>query len=118
MVRRIKPVSRSVKFQTEVDRIRRDRAVRKDTVPRLDELWLPAVDIRENHEALVFTAELPGMSKDDVRQMLGEPLRIGEPELPALEGRARRVEEALEVLVGAGVVDGRGKPLPERPVGL
>lgn len=29
--------------------------------------WLPAVDVRETDSAYVFTAELPGMSKDDVR---------------------------------------------------
>ncbi|OGD21722.1 MAG: hypothetical protein A2W03_18135 [Candidatus Aminicenantes bacterium RBG_16_63_16] len=66
MVRRIKPVSRSVKFQTEVDRIRRDRAVRKDTVPRLDELWLPAVDIFEKAGEIVVEAEIPGVSQADI----------------------------------------------------
>lgn len=28
--------------------------------------WLPAVDVRESDEAYVFTAELPGISKDAV----------------------------------------------------
>ena len=28
--------------------------------------WLPAVDVRENDDALVFTAELAGIAKDDV----------------------------------------------------
>jgi len=28
--------------------------------------WMPAVDIRETEEAFVFTAELPGLAKDDV----------------------------------------------------
>ena len=28
--------------------------------------WLPAVDVRESEEAFVFTAELPGISKDEV----------------------------------------------------
>lgn len=28
--------------------------------------WLPAVDIRETDEQFVFTAELPGLAKDDV----------------------------------------------------
>ncbi len=28
--------------------------------------WTPAVDIRETDEALLFTAELPGMKKEDV----------------------------------------------------
>jgi len=66
MVRRIKPVSRSVKFQTEVDRIRRDRVVRKDTVPRLDEFWLPAVDIFEKAGEIVVEAEIPGVTQADI----------------------------------------------------
>ncbi len=28
--------------------------------------WVPAVDVHENDEAFVFTAELPGLDKDDV----------------------------------------------------
>ena len=28
--------------------------------------WLPAVDVRETDEAFVFTAELPGIAKDEV----------------------------------------------------
>ncbi len=28
--------------------------------------WLPAVDVRESDEAFVFTAELPGIGKDEV----------------------------------------------------
>ena len=28
--------------------------------------WLPAVDVRESDEAFVFTAELPGITKEDV----------------------------------------------------
>jgi HSP20 family protein len=66
MVRKIKPVSRKVKFQTEVDRIQRARVVRKDTVPRLDELWLPAVDIFEKAGEIVVEAEIPGVSPTDI----------------------------------------------------
>ena len=28
--------------------------------------WLPAVDVRESNEQFVFTAELPGLSKEQV----------------------------------------------------
>ena len=66
MVRKIKPVSRKVKLQTEVDLIQRARVVRKDTVPRLDELWLPAVDIFEKAGEIVVEAEIPGVSPTDI----------------------------------------------------
>lgn len=66
MVRTIKPVSRQVKIQTEVDRIRRDRVVREDVVPRLDEFWEPAVDIVEKGSEIVVEAEIPGVSQEDI----------------------------------------------------
>ncbi len=66
MVRRIKPVSRKVKFKTEVDRIQRAQVVRRDTVPRFDEFWLPAVDIFEKAGELVVEAEIPGVSPADI----------------------------------------------------
>jgi len=31
-----------------------------------EDTWLPAVDVRESDEAFVFTAELPGLIKEDV----------------------------------------------------
>jgi len=34
--------------------------------------WLPAVDVRETDEAFIFTAELPGLTKDDVSITLEE----------------------------------------------
>jgi len=66
MVRKIKPVSRQVKIQTEVARIERDRVVAADAVPRLDEFWQPAVDIFEKPGEIVVEAEMPGVSQDDV----------------------------------------------------
>ncbi len=66
MVRKIKPVSHKVKIQTEVDRIQRARVVRNDTVPRLDEFWLPAVDVFEKAGEIVVEAEIPGVSPSDI----------------------------------------------------
>ena len=36
-------------------------------VPMLSEGWAPRVDIREEKDAVMLTAELPGVSKDDVK---------------------------------------------------
>jgi len=38
----------------------------QDTEVLGDSPWVPAVDVRETGEALLFDAELPGLSKDDV----------------------------------------------------
>jgi HSP20 family protein len=32
--------------------------------------WVPAVDIRETSESLIFSAELPGLTKDDIELTL------------------------------------------------
>lgn len=66
MVKKIKPVARQVKFRTEVDRIQRAQVARKDPVPRLDEVWLPAVDVFEKADEIVVEAEIPGVSSQDI----------------------------------------------------
>ncbi len=66
MVRRIKPGARRAKQRTEVDRIQRARVVRTDTVPRLDEFWLPTVDIFEKPGELVVEAEVPGVRSAEI----------------------------------------------------
>ena len=60
--------------------------------------WTPAVDVRESEEAFVFTAELPGLGKDDVEitvedsilTLSGERLFAGEKE----EKNYRRIERS------------------------
>lgn len=37
-----------------------------EDLPEVTRQWTPAVDIAENEEALVFTAELPGFNRDDL----------------------------------------------------
>jgi HSP20 family protein len=66
MVKKIKPVSRVIKLQTEVDRIKRAPVARRDPVPGLDELWLPLVDICEKPGEIVVEAEIPGVSQADI----------------------------------------------------
>jgi HSP20 family protein len=66
MVRKIKPVRRLIKIQTEVDRIKRAPVSRGGPVPGLDELWLPPVDICEKPGEVVVEAEMPGVSPTDI----------------------------------------------------
>lgn len=40
----------------------------------LRDSWVPAVDVQETEKAFVFTAELPGLGKDDVEITLEENL--------------------------------------------
>lgn len=49
----------------------------------LRDAWVPAVDVQETEKAFVFTAELPGLGKDDVEITLEENLLTltGEREL-------------------------------------
>ncbi len=51
--------------------------------------WLPAVDVRESDDAYVFTAELPGLAKDDVNITL-------EDSVLTLSGERRFEEEDEE----------------------
>jgi HSP20 family protein len=51
--------------------------------------WLPAVDVYENDQALVFKAELPGFSKDDVHVELKDNVLT-------LKGERKREVEVKE----------------------
>jgi HSP20 family molecular chaperone IbpA len=66
MIRKIKPVARVIKIQTEVDRIKRAPVPRRDPVPGLDEIWLPLVDVCEKPREIVVEAEMPGVSQADI----------------------------------------------------
>jgi HSP20 family protein len=66
MVRKIKPISRLIKIQTEVDRIKRAPVSRRGPVPGLDEIWLPPVDICEKSGEVIVEAEMPGVSPADI----------------------------------------------------
>jgi len=51
--------------------------------------WLPAVDVYENEQALIFKAELPGFSKDDVHVELKDNVLT-------LKGERKREVEVKE----------------------
>lgn len=64
---RRRPLSELMGIKTDVDRFLND-AVRffdDNVTERLG--WRPAVDMEENKESFVITAELPGLKKDDIK---------------------------------------------------
>ena len=60
--------------------------------------WVPAVDVRETDESFVFTAELPGLSKNDVSITLEDNVLTlsGERQFEKEEGKNefRRIERS------------------------
>ena len=70
MVRRIKPVSRIRKTETEVRKPASAAPPARRPLPGLGELMLPAVDIYENVDEIIVEMELPGVHEKDVKILL------------------------------------------------
>ncbi|MFB0564494.1 MAG: Hsp20/alpha crystallin family protein [Candidatus Aminicenantaceae bacterium] len=70
MVRRIKPVSRIAKIEAEINRIIGEVFFRKKNYFRLDEVWVPRIDIYENENRITIETEIPGVSQKDITILL------------------------------------------------
>jgi HSP20 family protein len=70
MVRRIKPVSRSRRTETEVRKTASSVAPPRRPLPGLEELMQPAVDVYENEKEIIVEMELPGVHEKDVKILL------------------------------------------------
>jgi HSP20 family protein len=66
MVKRIKPVSRIIKVDAEISRIKRESQVRREKLQDWGLSWLPLVDVYEKKDEIVVEAEIPGVSETDV----------------------------------------------------
>jgi HSP20 family protein len=66
MIRKIKPVSRIIKINTEIDRIKRAPVPPAGRVLDLDENWIPRVDVYEKPREIVVEAEMPGVAETDI----------------------------------------------------
>jgi len=66
MVRKIKPVSRIIRINTEINRIKRAPVSRRDAALDLDENWIPRVDVYEKPREIVVEAEIPGVTPSDI----------------------------------------------------
>ncbi|MGA2363790.1 MAG: Hsp20/alpha crystallin family protein [Candidatus Aminicenantales bacterium] len=70
MIRRIKPVSRIRKTETEVRKPSSAAPPPRRSLPGLGELLSPAVDIYEKEGEIVVEMELPGVHEKDVKILL------------------------------------------------
>ncbi len=70
MVKTIKPVSRVIKIEAEINRISEEVFVQKKELLGLDESWMPCVDISERGEDLIVEVELPGVDKNGITILL------------------------------------------------
>ena len=70
MIRRIRPVSRILRIETEVRRSCGGDGPREPELPGLDSLWFPAVDVYEREDEVVVEIELAGVLKKDVKVTL------------------------------------------------
>jgi HSP20 family protein len=66
MIRKIKPVSRVIKIETEIRPVKRSPLVRREKYPTWDETWVPRVDISEKAREIIVEAEIPGVGASDI----------------------------------------------------
>jgi HSP20 family protein len=92
MLRRIRPVSRILRIETEVRSSGGAGFGRESELPGLDGVWTPSVDVYENEREVVVEVELPGVLKEDVVIVLGGgrlELKGLKKDLPSPGSRAR-----------------------------
>ncbi len=114
MVRRIKPVSRTGRTETQVRRTAAPIPAARRVWPVPGELTLPAVDIYETAAEYVVEMELPGVLEKDVKIML-VPGRVEvsgfKRELPGWQGaRFLRLEREFGAFRREVVVPGAVDP--------
>ena len=70
MVKNIRPVSRIVKIEKEINRILGEVFSPKRDLLGLDESWVPCVDILERGNEIIVEVELPGVAQKDISILL------------------------------------------------
>ncbi|MBN1272259.1 MAG: Hsp20/alpha crystallin family protein [Candidatus Aminicenantes bacterium] len=64
--KKIKPVTRIVKIEAEINRIAEEVFFDGNEVLGLDESWIPLVDITESPDRIIVKAEVPGVDQKDI----------------------------------------------------
>ncbi len=67
MIRRIKPVSKVIRVETEIDSIGGGILVQERELLDLPQSWMPAVDIFENENEVIVEIEVPGISRKNLK---------------------------------------------------
>jgi HSP20 family protein len=70
MVKKIRPVSRVVKIEAEINKIFGEFFSQKKDLLGLDESWIPCVDISEREDEVIVKVELPGVAEKDITILL------------------------------------------------
>jgi HSP20 family protein len=71
MGKRIKPISRTVRIETELTRIAGEVFSQPRRVSWLTESWVPCVDVSEGEADIVIEVELPGISREEITILVG-----------------------------------------------
>ena len=67
MIRRIKPVSRIIRVETETDSIEGGILVQESELLEFPQSWTPAVDVFEKGDKVVVEIEVPGIPRKNLR---------------------------------------------------
>lgn len=70
MVKKIKPISRTGRIETEINRIAAEVFYQKREFLGIDEIWVPCVDISEKANDVIVEIELPGVTQKDISILL------------------------------------------------
>lgn len=69
MAKKIKPISRIVKIEREINRIVGEAFLRRDPVG-IEEGWVPCMDISEKEDEVTVKVEVPGLQEKDMTILL------------------------------------------------
>jgi HSP20 family protein len=70
MVKKIRPVSRIIRIEKEINRILGEVFSDNKGLLGLDESWVPCVDIFERGNEIIVEVELPGVAQKDISILL------------------------------------------------
>jgi len=70
MIRRIRPVSRTIRLEAEIKRLGDEVFSPRRDLPGLDQVWIPSVDVYEKENEIVIEIEVPEVLKKDIKIML------------------------------------------------